>query len=60
MMQSIYVAEYDGFTRDGTSEYVHAVHVGGERWFVELYAAAVYVRMGGIDFQVGFGWAEER
>lgn len=59
-MRPIYMAEYDGVNRAGTSDFVHALHVGGDRWFLEFYAAAVYLRMGPIDFQIGFSWAEER
>lgn len=58
-MIGVCVEEYDGFTRGGTSKYVHALHIGGRRWYVEFAASGVYVRMGGIDFNLGFGWADD-
>ena len=56
----IRVETYDGFTRDGTSTYVKALHLGGERWFLELYASGFYVRLGSVGFTAGFEWAEDR
>lgn len=58
-MRLIYMAGYDGFTRDGTSKDVRVPHVGGERWYAEIYPVFLYVRLGPIDFQFGFGWAED-
>ena len=56
----IRVATYDGFTRDGTSKDVRALHIGGERWFVEFYASGLYVRFGAVGFTAGFDWPEDR
>ncbi len=50
--------EYDGFTRAGTSTYVHSLRIGTERWRIEFMFGAIYVRLGSISFSAGFEWAD--
>lgn len=55
----IHVEEYDGFTRDGTSKYVHALHIGGKRFYIEFYASGLHIRFGSWAFSCGVEWADE-
>jgi hypothetical protein len=51
--------EYDDFTREGTSTYSRALRIGRKRWRIEIAKKGIYVRLGAVDFQAGFDWADE-
>lgn len=51
--------EYDGFTREGTSTYVHALRIGTRRFVVEFCTSGFYIRLGAISFQAGFEWVDD-
>jgi len=49
---------YDGFTRHGTSCYVHGLRIGMENWHIEFFVSGIYVSLGRVAFTCGFEWRD--